>query len=1180
MQNEIIEALRGFAAGGSLHSNATALLRSLGYGTERPLGPTRVSEFIDWMETNRSLTGTQRALFSEWQSVEVICQITSDDINSQFELAVTQPFDTMRIESLIFIAVELKSTRYLRSYFADIARVVNRSLPMPVVLIFHHRVYLTISVIHRRKSKLDENEDVLENVTLIKDIRLHNPHRAHVEVLADLSLEKLLNAGVRDFESLHSHWESILGVEQLNQRFYRELFEWFQTAVQQCRFPEDNAGSGSDERHVIRMITRLLFIWFLKEKGLVPELLFDEHFAKRHLTHHGPDRTDYYRAILQNLFFATLNTEISERAFADTIVQVDHQTRHSVSNLYRYRSLMKHPSELQYVLQGVPFVNGGLFDSLDGTGQDDSMNWIDAFEEIEELDENSDLQVPSRLFFDPSIGLFPLLARYKFTVEENTPVEQEVALDPELLGRVFENLLAAYNPETRTTIRKSTGSYYTPRRIVEYLVDEALIAILSDRCIPSDGNGDRWRTRLHRLLEYQYPFDHSSAGFDDDETASIVDTIATIRILDPAVGSGAFPMSVLQKLTLILKRLDTANYYWERVQKQIAGRAASAAFGVDRESQRSAILVDISKTFSIYRESDYGRKLFLIQNGLFGVDIQPIACQIAKLRFFITLIVEQTPTSSSSDNYGIRPLPNLETRFVAANTLVPLQGPPQGHLGSGLISGILARLKLMRERYFNARTKEVKNQLQIEDEEIRGTLARELKSLQFSDQVASELVCWNPYDQNGSARWFGAEWMFGVEGGFDIVIGNPPYVRADVDSVENRELRVRVLNCGQYETLRKKWDLYLAFMERSFRFCGKDGVSSLIVSNAFCNAPYAAVARKWFVDHAHILRLDFFPNMKLFDASVHNISYLFRRMQGSGSDNVPQRRVHVNEFSSIEELPSGPQSQIGSQLFSVDYEPSSRSVDIFMADNRTVALGSICYISKGMVCNSHERMAHCSFKLRDVVADQCDQVHSKPFVEGKHLERWRPHTVKWLEWGTDRSPSQFSRRTFVELYDQSQKIITQLSPGLHPKSCYDDAGLYHNHSVIGIVRWDSLRGVRNRSIMRHARYAFEKNVTGLPSRESLEIRSESYDYKFILACINSVFVRNLLSRSRGSYIHIYPDDWRDVPIPKCSSMQQDAIVRAVDELLGSVGSNDVSGGESIENDLALMVGELYQVSSV
>ena len=172
------------------------------------------------------------------------------------------------------------------------------------------------------------------------------------------------------------------------------------------------------------------------------------------------------------------------------------------------------------------------------------------------------LSIPNRLFFSAAPddsrsnepGLIDIFNRYKFTVEENTPAEQEVALDPELLGKVFENLLAAFNPETRENARKQTGSYYTPRAVVDYMVDEALVATLAQKTAPADGDADRWPDRLRSLLDYDVADD--SVRFAEAERAAIVGAIAAIKVLDPAVGSGAFPMGALHKLTLALRRLD------------------------------------------------------------------------------------------------------------------------------------------------------------------------------------------------------------------------------------------------------------------------------------------------------------------------------------------------------------------------------------------------------------------------------------------------------------------------------------------------------------------------------------------------------------------------------------------------------------------------------------------------
>ena len=138
------------------------------------------------------------------------------------------------------------------------------------------------------------------------------------------------------------------------------------------------------------------------------------------------------------------------------------------------------------------------------------------------------------------------------------------------MGKVFENLLAAVNPETRETARKQTGSYYTPRPVVDYMVDEALVETLAEKAPPNDSDGEFWRDRLRYLLDYN----DASELFDADETEGLVRAIAGIKILDPAVGSGAFPMGVLHKLTLALRRLDPENEWWEKLQKDLAGQRA------------------------------------------------------------------------------------------------------------------------------------------------------------------------------------------------------------------------------------------------------------------------------------------------------------------------------------------------------------------------------------------------------------------------------------------------------------------------------------------------------------------------------------------------------------------------------------------------------------------------------
>jgi type I restriction-modification system DNA methylase subunit len=254
----------------------------------------------------------------------------------------------------------------------------------------------------------------------------------------------------------------------------------------------------------IRLITRLIFVWFIKEKGLLPDDLFNKARLDLLLNYGDPNDSAYYKAILQNLFFATLNQEMNtpdkrdNRKFRHKAAKTGGRDQHyMIHNVYRYERYFKNPAQALALFSTIPFLNGGLFECLDKADPDDPQKIlrIDGFSNRPD----NELVVPDFLFFagEQEVdlnqvygttnrrykvrGLINILDSYKFTITENTPIEEEIALDPELLGKVFENLLAAYNPETETTARKQTGSFYTPREIVNYMVDESLIAYLESK---------------------------------------------------------------------------------------------------------------------------------------------------------------------------------------------------------------------------------------------------------------------------------------------------------------------------------------------------------------------------------------------------------------------------------------------------------------------------------------------------------------------------------------------------------------------------------------------------------------------------------------------------------------------------------------------------------------------------
>ena len=1168
IKKALSEALLGFADA-PLRAGAEAVLNSLGYKSKRTVRKRSVAEFLTLGESEGSLTEGQRALFDSWREVELVFQVADEEVRSTDGLCLQDRFDKGRIKSFVFVAVELtkRPRPYNRTKLAEMTRAVNRLFMMPVVLLFRCDFRLSLTVIHRRAHHRDESRDVLEKVTLVKDVEVLSPHRAHLDILADLALPRLVEThSVSDFENLHRAWEDVLDTEKLNRCFYRELFKWYERALQECEYPEDGAGDGSLERQLIRLITRLLFIWFLKEKNLVPDELFKEDFAANVLKGHDPDSTDYYRAVLQNLFFATLNTEIGKRSFSRKA-----SSTHRDFSRYRYRSLLAQPDAFLEKLKTVPFVNGGLFDCLDDfESRSEGGKRIDAF--TDNIDTHGkDLNVPARVFLDESSGLFPLFRRYKFTVEENTPLDQEVALDPELLGRVFENLLAAYNPETRKTARKATGSYYTPRRIVDYLVDEALVAALSERVAETDGDTELLSERLRYLLDYADAFDDAAELFDPAENEAIVHAIANLRVLDPAVGSGAFPMGTLHKLTLALRRLDPQNVRWKRFQKDLAVERTATAFESRSQSERDAMLLEISNTFETYKGSDFGRKLYLIQNSIFGVDLQPVACQIARLRFFISLTVEQQPSGDAASNYGIRPLPNLETRMVAANTLIGIAQPKQMVLGEPAIQRHMTELAHIRELHFNTGTRTEKLRLRERDAISRAGLAHTLEQEGYGHSEAQKVADWDPYSQNAAADWFDPQWMFGVAA-FDVVIGNPPYVRADFQDARHKAARQAIRDSEDYETLWEKWDLFLPFMERGFKLLCKGGVASLIVSDAFGHAKYALKAREWFLRHARILRLDFYSKLKLFDAAVRNLSYVFQRLEPGRSE--PLRRLHEPEFGNVKLLSTARQGELTERAFVPAglYRPPP---------GPTVPLGDICYVSKGMVVHAHERRAPGAFVLEDVVSETRDEQHPVPFVEGKHLDRWLPSSNRWIEWGTERAPSLFSRPTFPDLYAVEEKLLSvDMSAGQQDRArvVFDNGRLHHNHSVWAFVAWHRLNGTRNQSIRKQARYPGEAGRSKLPHREDLEKTSQRFHLKYLLGVMNSRSALEFLSAHRRSNIHLYPDDWKKLPIPDASADSQKTVVDLVEKILIEKQADTNADMTALEQQIDCIVPKLYGYS--
>ena len=1148
-----------------LRDAAAAVLNALGYESNRTMNAGSVAEFLARYEAEDKLTERQRNLFESWQDVELVFQITDDEIGNVRGL-LADGFDIERMSSFVFLAVELAGTAYSRTALADMTRAVNRLFAMPVVLIFRCQRRLSLAVIHRRAHRRDGNRDVLERVTLVKDVDAAKPHRAHLEILADLALPKMVDKrSVTSFDSLHRAWEEVLDTEELNRRFYRELFKWYERALETCKFPDDGAGSGSQERQLIRLITRLLFIWFLKEKRLVPEDIFTEEFAAKSVKGHARKATNYYRAVLQNLFFATLNTEIDKREFSKR-----QRRTHRDFTKYRYHDLLANPDGFLAKLKTVPFVNGGLFDCLDDfESRTAGGRRIDAFTDNIKT-QGKDLQVPASILLGQEHGLFPLFRRFKFTVEENTPLDQEVALDPELLGRVFENLLAAYTPETRNTARKATGSYYTPRRIVDYMVDEVLVATLTERVASADGDKGWLEDRLRYLLDYEDACDDAVELFERADAERIVRAIASLRVLDPAVGSGAFPMGVLHKLTLILRRLDPENALWERLQREMAGARATAAFESRRQTDRDAKLLEISSTFETYRDSDFGRKLYLIQNGIYGVDIQPVACQIARLRFFISLTVEQEPNDDPTSNYGVRPLPNLETRIVAADALIGITAPKQMGFGEHAVREHIGRLHAVREMHFNAQGREDKLRLRKQDAKLRMALAKALESNGWGHEEAGQVAGWDPYGLSNPAKWFDPQWMFGVSDGFDVLIGNPPYIQLQRNSGELGQ-RYRQ---QPYETFASTGDIYQLFCERGLKLLAKGGHLAYITSNSWLKAKYGEKMRDY-LSTAHTPRLLLEVGKDVFDNAIVDTSILLVQQ---GRDESLQRVPAVDVDSLADKQFPPAKSQFGSLYFGgkkpwVSLSPIERSIMDKMMEVGTPLKEWDISIYRGVLTGYNDAFIVPS-EVRDrlIAEDPASEDVLKPILRGRDI---RPYRAQWAGlWLVD-THNGFGTTPAVDVtaYPAIKRhldlhwaaIAKRQDKGTTPYNLRNCA--YHEDFEREKLCWMHMSPV--------ARFSFVGGGVYCNQKAFMIVGD---DLKYLCAVLNSTMVTRLVANTAVT-TGMGLTQWdkfvvETVPVPHPSQARRNQLVRLIDILLSQASNLErVKAVDQIEG----VVYDLYEL---
>ena len=938
---------------------------------------------------------------------------------------------------------------------------------------------------------------------------------------------------LKDSKQSLSDVTAAFSVEALTKQFYKDLFDWYQWAVDPASgvyFPNNTSTEDDDrediETKIIRMITRIMFVWFIKQKDLVPNKIFDVDFLDTILKDFDQESKvvgNYYNAILQNLFFATLNRAIEDeqgnkRRFATNV-------KKDIKTLYRYPEMFKiSEDEVIKMFSEVPFLNGGLFECLDKTKTIDGVEQAYNYDGFSRNDKKfadgryrNRAVVPNILFFDEERGLISILSRYNFTIEENSPEEQQVALDPELLGKVFENLLGAYNPETRETARNQSGSFYTPREIVNYMVDESLISYLGKTAF------------VRSLFSPEFCYDKTKK----DEYKAVADRLKAIKILDPACGSGAFPMGLLNRMIDILGHISP-------------------------------------------EENTYDLKLSIIENCIYGSDIQSIAAQITKLRFFISLICN-CEKDASKPNFGIPTLPNLETKFVAANSLIAKKRQACHSLFENPeIEPTKQALTEIRHEHFAAKTANRKSTLRQKDKELREKLARLLaEDNDFAPADAKQLAEWNPYDQNAVADFFDPEWMFGVSDGFDIVIGNPPYLRIQELRKTNNKLADYLSK--MYKSATGSFDLYVTFVERGLKLVKPTGVIYYIMPVKWTNSSFGKGLRNLCYEKSFMSSIINFVAYQVFEASTYTgihcfkkaekLSYLEldRDMKDNHELHEFLKSITAKDFVDIKIKNSDAwiltNKSVNKVLEKLNKCPYRLS-DIFEKIFQGIATSKddVYFLYDCHLVNSEEVEGYSKYLQRRIVIENG---LVKPLLKGEDVHRYMPlSTDRFVIFPYDLSTGKaelFTESQIFSLFPKGYSYLKECETELRGR----EKGRFNNDKWYMFGRGQGLNygGIPKLlapEISLGGNFSYDKNghfystttVYGYIRKENIRIT-----YETLLAIMNSRlcwwFLKNTGTVLANGYFRYKPAYLFPFPIPKIEETEDRRIQEMVNKLLVS-----------------------------
>lgn len=911
--------------------------------------------------------------------------------------------------------------------------------------------------------------------------------------------------------------EGAFSIEKVTDEFYEQYKELYLKLTENASLTETLEKEGLDPvRFVKKLLGQIVFLYFLQKKGWlgVPK---DQkmgegpkNFLRKKFDEINENGGSYFNDFLRFLFYDALAKEHNDEGIK-----------------YFNKNLGCK----------IPFLNGGLFEA-------DYENW-----------DTLDLNIDNTLFSNPNektkagdkgTGILDVFDRYNFTIREDEPLEKEVAVDPEMLGKVFENLLDV-------TDRKSKGAFYTPREIVHYMCQESLIHYCLHQDFQDDGISrikkediEQFIRHGHLVLEHETTV--TGKGKETDsykyklpesirKNAEALDkALADIKICDPAIGSGAFPVGLLHEIVTARSVLFKA-YLKEKSSKSSNSENPKPNKEKFRESSNLA-----NPDPDNY--SPYNLKRHAIQESIYGVDIDASAIDIARLRLWLSMIVDE------EDYDSIDALPNLDYKIVCGNSLI---GMPENAMRDLKVEEELEKLK---EQFFHET-----------DEAKKKALRKQIN--QKIRQLLDSAESFAGYKIDFDFKLFFSE-VWHQNKGFDVVIGNPPYVR-----VQNLNKASKKVFAKNFKAATKNYDIYVLFDEQGLNILNSLGSLVFIQPNKFFNADYGVGLRTLLSKVKGIIKIVDFQAEQMFSSATTYtcILHLSKKAQNTflyisfSGNNKPKGFLDLANGKVSEFIERNNYDFSRHEITAWSF--SSKLIDtIFQKlEKQGVKLESLAKkIFQGLVTSAdpvfivEKKQSGFYSKYLDEVVPLEDHF-LKPLLKGKEIRRYRvdfknlyiifPYEVK--NESASLIPGEKFRKDYPLIWSYLLKCEDKLRGRENGKMDHDGWYAYgRNQNLVEFTQPKIMTQVlaKKASMVFDEEFGYRFVGGGNAGGYGVVLNSDSeIDYWYLLALLNSTlldfYLQNHSSRFQNGYFSYAKRFISKLPIKKGSAQQH--------ELIGGLG---------------------------